>query len=150
MAKTKYRPEYAQLARWMARSGLIDKEIARELGCSRSTLNAWKKGFPEFKDALIIGKEHVDNLVEDALLKRALGFEYVETKTTTERAFDQMANKYVQAVTKVERITKMVVPDTGACMAWLKNRRPDKWKDKHDVDVGGNITVVIPKSMRDE
>ena len=28
----------------------------------------------------------------------------------------------------------MVVPDTGAQMNWLKNRKPDEWRDKQIIE----------------
>lgn len=48
-------------------------------------------------------------------------------------------------VTKV--ITKQVVPDTTAQIFWLKNRRPDKWREKpaeekeEQESVSVNITI---------
>ncbi len=142
MARTKYREEYAQLARWMARAGQTDAEIAKELKCSRSTLANWKKQFPEFAEALGQGKEIVDHMVEDALLKRALGYEYKETKEEREPGENGEMKLLKRTVT-----TKMVIPDTTAQIFWLKNRDPEHWRDKHDLDVPGGITIVIPKAM---
>ena len=77
----------------------------------------------DFADALKKGKEDVDIQVENALLKRALGYEYNET-TQELSGFGQMR------VTKI--VTKQVIPDTTAQIFWLKNRRSDKWKNKVD------------------
>ena len=30
-------------------------------------------------------------------------------------------------------VTKEVVPDVRALLFWLKNRRPDKWRDKPEI-----------------
>lgn len=103
------------LTAW-ARDGLTDKQIADNMGITDSTLYDWKKRFPEISEALKKGKEIVDYEVENALLKRALGYSY-----------DEVTKEY-GTVTKI--VTKQVAPDVGAAMAWLKNRKPDKWRDK--------------------
>lgn len=104
-----------------ARDGLTDEQIAHNMGISRSTLNEWKKKYPDISDTLKKGKDVVDIQVENALLKRALGYKYKETtKKLTKSGF--------MMVTK--EVIKEVVPDTTAQIFWLKNRRPDKWRDK--------------------
>lgn len=124
MAKGKY--EYwltdeglLRIAGW-ARDGLTDEQIAKNAGVSRSTLNEWKKRFPDILDALKNGKEVVDIQVENALLKRALGYEYTEVKTKKENGI----------VTEVTMTTRQVVPDVTAQIFWLKNRKPESWRDK--------------------
>jgi DNA-binding XRE family transcriptional regulator len=106
MAKTKFRNEYIAQIRWMARAGLTDDEMATELGVSRSTFSRWKVGNSNFMEALKLGKDVIDNMVEDALFKKALG------------------------------------GDTVACIFWLKNRRPDRWRDRHELD--GDISIKGP------
>ncbi len=82
MAKGKYEywlsEEGLILIEGWARDGLTDKQIAQNMGVSRSTLNEWKKKYPDILDTLKRGKEVVDYEVENALLKRALGFTYKE------------------------------------------------------------------------
>lgn len=36
---------------------------------------------------------------------------------------------------------KAVDGDTTAMIFWLKNRQPDRWRDRHNVDHGGNVNV---------
>ena len=61
-----------------ARDGLTDKQIAHNIGIAEQTLNVWKKQFSSFSESLKKGKEVVDRQVENALLKKALGFTYTE------------------------------------------------------------------------
>lgn len=105
-----------------ARDGLTDEQIAGNMGVSRSTLNSWKDKYPDILDALKKGKEIVDRQVENALLKRALGYEYEEIKEKYE--FGELSER---TVTK-----KQVVPDTTAQIFWLKNRKPKDWRDKQE------------------
>lgn len=107
-----------------ARDGLTDEQIAHNMGINTSTIYDWKKKYPDFSNALKNGKEVVDRLVENALLKRALGYSYTETKIVhSDKDGD-----------KVEKTIKEVVPDTTAQIFWLKNRKPKDWKDKQYVE----------------
>ena len=80
MAKGKYidwiEPEGLLKLEGWARDGLVDEQIAQNIGIAASTLYEWKKQYPEISEALKKGKEVVDRQVENALLKRALGYEY--------------------------------------------------------------------------
>lgn len=112
------------LLRAWARDGMTDEEIAAKCGCSRSTLSEWKKRFPDISDALKKGKEVVDILVENALIKRALGYSYEETMV------EESDDGCKRRVTK-----KFIPPDVTAQIYWLKNRRPDLWRDRPEVPV---------------
>ena len=105
-----------------ARDGLTDEQIASNMGVSRSTLNSWKDKYPDILDALKKGKEIVDRQVENALLKRALGYEYEEVKEEYE--FGELSKKVV--------IKKSVLPDTTAQIFWLKNRKSKDWRGKQE------------------
>ncbi|MCT9852856.1 helix-turn-helix domain-containing protein [Priestia megaterium] len=143
MAKGKYEKwiteEGLVLLEGWARDGLTDEQIAHNVGVSRSTLNDWKKRYPDILDALKKGKEVVDLQVENALLKRALGYEYEEI--TKESQWNEKTNKYELVITK--SIKKRQAPDTIAQIFWLKNRRPDKWRDKQDVEHTGDMDLNI-------
>ena len=139
MAKGKYEQWLTeegllQLEAW-ARNGLTDEQIAANIGISRSTLNEWKNRFSDISDTLKRGKEIVDIQVENALLKGALGYTYKET--TREAQFNPQTEQYEMVVTK--EVTKEVVPDTTAQIFWLKNRKPEEWRDKKDVEHSGSV-----------
>ena len=106
-----------------ARDGLIEKQIAKNMGVSLSTLKIWKTRFDDLAEALRKGKEVVDREVENALYKRAMGYWVTETKTTTLPDGD----------VKVEETRRHIVPDTTAQIFWLKNRKPDQWREKNDL-----------------
>lgn len=120
-----------------ARDGLTDEQIAKNIGISRETIYAWKKQYPNFSDALKKGKEVVDREVENALLKKALGYEYDEV--TRERVFNADTGKPELMVTKI--VKKQMAPDTTAQIFWLKNRKPGDWRDKRDYSVEGAMNV---------
>ena len=106
-----------------ARDGLTDVQIAKKIGISKQTFYDWQKRYPDFSDPLKKGKEIVDRQVENALLKKALGYSYKECTEIT----DAEGN----VSTKI--ITKYVIPDTTAQIFWLKNRKPNEWREKQEV-----------------
>ncbi len=150
MAKGKFSewltPEGLLIIEGWARDGLIDEQIAKNIGISRSTLSVWKTKYPDISDALKKGKEVVDREVENALLKRALGYRY--TETTKEAVKDPETGEVKMTVTK--EVTKQVSPDTTAQIFWLKNRKPDKWRDKQEYEDHTAIDKLdsILKEMR--
>lgn len=140
MAKGKYEkwlePEGLTLLEGWARNGLSEEQIAHNVGISRSTLKDWKQKHSAISAALKRGKEVVDLEVENALLKSALGFTYNEVMT--EESDDGIKKR----VTK-----KMVLPNVTAQIFWLKNRRPEQWREKQP-PADGEIEDI--QSARDE
>src|SRR5690606_28426595 len=118
-----------------ARKGLTDEQISHNIGIHPSTLYDWQNRFPELTEALKRGKEVVDKAVENALLKRALGYEYEEVKEITE------GNEKGRGRKRIEKTIKHVVPDVTAQIFWLKNRKPEEWRDKKDLDVSVNKSL---------
>jgi len=137
----KYDPKVTpQLAKWMCRSGLTDAQISKELGIAVSTIHDWKKKYPEFSDSLKEPKDFVDSLVEDSLLKRALGYEYEEVKMIAKKDKDGESK-----TTRIEKVRKAVAPDTTAQIFWLKNRKPEYWRDK--VDPSGESVESLAETL---
>ena len=118
-----------------ARDGLTDEQIAKNIGISRASLYEWKKKEVDIFDALKKGKEVIDFEVENALLKRALGYEYEE-------------ETYENGIL-TKKVKKQVPPDTTAQIFWLKNRKPNNWKDRvetdEDKEAVANASQVIAK-----
>lgn len=123
-----------------ARDGLIDEQIAHNLGVSYASFKTYKKQYEELREALKKGKEVVNREVENALLKRALGYRYDEV--TQEQVKNSETGELELVVTKV--VTKEVAPDTTAQIFWMKNREPEKWRDKKDVEHRGEIKYSNP------
>lgn len=94
--------------------------MAGFFGVSEQTLNGWKKRHSEFMESLKEGKERADAEVADKLFKRATGYSHVDTKFAT----------FEGKITDAKEYVKHHAPDTIACIFWLKNRRPDLWRDK--------------------
>jgi hypothetical protein len=149
MAKGKYQDWLTsegllKLEAW-ARDGLTDEQIAHNMGIGKTTFYRWKKDNREIRESLKKGKEVIDIQVENALLKRALGYEY--TEKTKERIVNPETKVSKMVVTK--EVTKEVLPDTTAQIFWLKNRKPDVWRDKKEIGVNGNINTNMTNEQLD-
>jgi len=117
-----------------ARDGLTDAQLAEKMNIGARTLYDWKLKYPQISQALKKGKEVVDIQVENALLKRALGYDFQEEKIEKS---DKDGVKVVQTV-------KHIPPDTTAQIFWLKNRRPDRWRDKPELTAAdeGGVQII--------
>lgn len=113
---TKYKKAYAKQAYMLCLLGATDIELANFFEVTKSTINEWKLNHPEFSDSLKRGKMQADAEVADKLYQRAKGYEHKEDVIFQYRG-DPV----------IVKTTKHYPPDTGAAMAWLKNRQPKKW-----------------------
>lgn len=113
-----------------ARDGLTDEQIAHNIGITTTTLYDWKKKYPQFTEAIKSGKEVVDRIVENALLKSAMGYKFDEV--VKERIYNPETGE--SEIVEVKRTTKDVAPNSTSLIFWLKNRQPAKWRDTKNID----------------
>jgi len=110
-----------------ASDGLTNEDIAHNMGIARQTLNNWCKKYGSILDALKKGREPVVRKLENSLIKKAQGFEYVET--TTEMWVGEDGEKKQ----KVSKHTRYSPPDSSALMFLLKNYKPNKYRNYNDL-----------------
>lgn len=117
-----------------ARNGLTDEQIMKNMGIrSKSTFYGYKKDYPDFSNALKKGKRVVDFEVENALLKKALGYTIQIKEQKLDR--DGCVHDLVKDV--------HIPPDTTAQIFWLKNRKPKDWRDKVNIENEVNENGVL-------
>ena len=120
-----------------ARDGLIEKQIAKNMGVAESTLRNWKNMYPDIGEALRKGKEVVDRIVENALYKSAIGFMQKIKKPVRikEVEYDPKTGKKIRESEKWVQVEEEVYipPQVTAQIFWLKNRKPDQWREKNDL-----------------
>lgn len=122
----KYDPKFERQAYSLSILGMTDVQLAQYFEISKATLNNWKKDHPKFLDSLKKGKEIADTEVAKSLYKRACGYDYKE---------EQIIFEYDGKTIKERKIIKKhVAPDVTAQIFWLKNRQPQAWRDKINLD----------------
>lgn len=143
MAKSKWpqvRDKLILVEKW-CRDGLTEEQICKNLGISVQTINDYKKRYPELVESLKKGKEVAITEVENALYKRALGYEFEEVKTYIKDE-DGKQIKYT------EKTRKHQPPDVGACAMLLKNKDRGNWSnDPMRLDLQREIVELQKKAQ---
>lgn len=134
--KTKYTPDVVVSAKILCQKGYTDKELAAFFGVDEKTLNNWKHQFPLFFQSLKTGKSMADSQVEASLFQRAVGYSVPDVHISN-----------YEGVVTITPIIKHFAPDTTAQIFWLKNRQPQKWRDKQDID--HNVSEDLLKLLKE-
>lgn len=123
-----YKSEYAEQVVKLCKLGATDKDLSDFFGVSEQTINAWKTAHPEFLESLKAGKLEADAEVASKLFHRATGYSHEAVKIVAD------------AKTGAQHVVPFVEhypPDTTAAIFWLKNRRPDVWRETKAVELTG-------------
>ncbi len=129
-----YKPEYCEQAFKLCLLGATDKDLGDFFGVSEQTINAWKSSHSEFLESLKKGKAEADAKVAHSLYHRATGYSHDAVKI------------FADVKTGAEQIvpyTEHYPPDTTAAIFWLKNRQRDKWRDKVEQELSGDVGLTI-------
>lgn len=129
---TKYKPEYSSQAAKLCALGATDAQLADFFEVSVSTINLWKVQQPKFSESIRVPKSTADERVEQSLYRRAMGYEH-----------DEVDIKVVSGEVVMTPIRKYYPPDTTAAIFWLKNRKPEEWREKQEVEHKGGVTLTI-------
>lgn len=127
-----YKDDYAKQVTKLAELGATDQEVADFFEIDVRTVYRWKHDYPEFCQALKVGKEVADERVERSLYQKAIGYEQDEVKIFMPGG----ASEPVYAPFRAK-----IAPDTTAAIFWLKNRRSQQWRDKQEHEHSGEVTV---------
>jgi hypothetical protein len=138
--KSGFRSEFIRIAFIAAKYGAIEEEIARDLGVSPRTFANWKNSYPEFLQALKTAKEVCDDRMERSLFHRGIGYSHEAVKVFLNRDGKVIEHKYIEHYP----------PDTAAAFIWLKNRRPDRWRDTQQIDHAVGHYVISERPMTEE
>jgi hypothetical protein len=114
-----YKSENAEMARQSCMAGATNQTLAERFGVCRRTIDNWIASVPEFRDAVLAGREKADQAVVAALFARAIGFQQKTKKTFLYRGEGVQVDHVIDHP-----------PDTHACMFWLRNRLPEQWLEK--------------------
>lgn len=126
----------------MIKNGSTEKRCAETLGVGISTFREYKKKYPALLAVVNGSKQTVVKDVRAALIKKAKGFDYVETKKTylkldipeaaiiaLRRIGYSEEDIGVIMTIKEEVANKKALPDTSAINMVLKNYDKHEWSD---------------------
>lgn len=120
---SKYSPPLLPNLEMLYILGATDIEVCQATGITEPTLHKWKKDNPELIKSIKESKAIPDNNVKQSLYRRACGYSHIETKVFV------IDGKIVE-----HNVTKHYPPDTAAAFIWLKNRCPQEWRDRIEVE----------------
>lgn len=117
-----------------ARRGLTNEQIASNMGISERTFYAWLKPRrdPELQitQALKKGRAVVEYQLENALVKKALGYTQKNAEVERRITVDDNGEEHILVIEK----DKTFPPDTGAVIFVLKNRLKHFYQDRPKTD----------------
>lgn len=145
MAKGKYskwleKDNLLRLKSW-ARDGLTDEEIAKKMEISPSTFYEWQKKYSEISEAIKRGREPTNVILEDTAFERATQWRTVK-EVTKEPRMDRKTGKIELAV--VKEVEKEIPPDSTLLIFLMKNRMKEKYGDRQQVELSGQIEANNP------
>ena len=118
-----YQPNYAEIARRMCAQGATRADLADRFGVTINTIVAWQFEYEEFSASCRQGREAADDRVEQSFYERAVGYTYDSEKLLV-----------VRGEVVRERVREHVPPEPRAAEFWLRNRRPDRWRDAKQLE----------------
>ena len=122
--------------------GATDADLADFFDVTEKTINNWKKKHPEFLQSLKEAKGEFDTQVENSLaIKAKGGYETTETRIKTD-----CDDKVISTVT----VQKTLAPDPVSAIFWLKNRQPERWRDKPEEKGGNEIFAEAMSKLEDK
>lgn len=134
-----------RLEAW-ARDGLTEADICKNIGIATVTLWDWKKKYPNISNALKKGKEVADIIIENALYKKATGYNVSLAKTfkVKEVIYNENGKKIKETEKLVVGYDEMHIPaDTTAQIYWLNNRKPEVWRNRKEIEIGTETTQQL-------
>lgn len=135
MKTLKYHPQWPLQAAAYHHAGIPPAEMAAKFGLSSRDFERMRQRHPEFDRAITAGS--LDDPVEQALLRRAIGFK--QSETIDEDIVDKKSGEILESCRR-RTVTKEIPPDIRALLFWLKNRRPDRWQERaRDEDTGNDF-----------
>ncbi len=135
---TEYGPDVLAKAKSAYLEGATDKQVADLIGVHVSTIYDWKLKRPEFSEASKSWKANADEMVENALYKRAMGWTGPDTDI-----------RVVDGEIVMTEIEKHYPPDPASMIFWLKNRRRETWRDRVDVNHSGNLSNLTDDQVEE-
>lgn len=119
----------------LAEQGFTQTQIAERIGVARQSLYNLQQRDAKFLDAFKKAKKRATEIVERSLFESATGWTCEETIV---KVIDGNIHKI--------KVTKQYPPSVDAQKFYLKNRDPDRWKDRLEQDIvsdGKSVAEVL-------
>lgn len=136
--RVKFTDEFRKKAIELAKKGYLDKEICEYCDVNINTFYSWKQKRPDFAEDLRKAKHKINDKIEAQAYKRAMGYMITETKTII-----APNEEGEEAVVRIEKTNKHIPGDTKILMMLLKNRMPERYRDKKEIELSGEVNSNV-------
>lgn len=135
-----YKPEWCEMAYVACSSmGATDKKLMKLFGISSTRFYELQHAYPEFRAAIIKGKDEYNTQVaEKSLQKKVEGYLSTEVTREINEAGDLVVTK---------KVKKHVAPSDTAIMYFLNNRNPERWQSRNAVDLNGKLDTMTDEQL---
>jgi hypothetical protein len=146
---TDYKPEYNEQVRKLCLLGATDKDIADFFDVEEKTINNWKEKHKEFFQSMREGKEVADMEIALSMYENAKDRVVKEKKAIKlkEVFWNEEGKRCEQERVELIEEERLVQGDFRNASLWLRNRRPDKWRDRHEIDHTTNGKDINPEGI---
>lgn len=117
------KPYFNDIKQWIS-DGATERQVAYKLGIAYPTFNKYKQRHSELVDLISNAKRNLIADLRGALVKKALGFKYEETKS-----YSKVDETTGSETTYIETTQKCSLPDVAAINLLLKNLDTDNWNN---------------------
>lgn len=131
-------PDGCKLIAGWRRNGIPLTKIATDyIGVSKTGFWGWYRESPELREASNVSKDICDSSVEDALYRRAIGYDY----------WEEVWELIEGEVIMTKKMKRHMPPDTKAIMQWLWSRLPTQWRVRQEPLEETQYTETIKNIM---
>jgi len=117
---------YDAKADHMSWKGFSNAQMAEAFGIDEHTFYRWLEVHPTFRRSVENGRDEVDVRITKSMARKAMG----QVVTKERFVYDKHGDLEQKVVERVE----LPISETAGIF-WLKNRQPDRWRDKQEVQL---------------
>ncbi|MEO8513710.1 MAG: hypothetical protein ABI543_09135 [Ignavibacteria bacterium] len=113
--------------------GVKYNEIESILRIEKGSIEMLSRKSVEFKTEMEIASLKLDIQVEEALLKRSLGYVTTEEQWIYIPVFTEGCDEPELKLKEIRKVKKFIPPDASSDLIWLYNRRGERWSKNPNV-----------------
>ncbi len=147
--KSKFNEDTTKSILKLVSHGVKNNEIESILRIDKGSIDEFAKKSAEFKREMEIAPLKLDIQVEEALLRRSLGYETTEEQWIYTPIFTEGCDEPELKLKEIRKVKKTVPPDASSDLIWLYNRRGERWSKNPNTssELSNNETEILKKRV---
>ena len=133
-------PRLSDIKDWIMQGDTV-RQVCSKLSISPDTWYRYCKEHETLSELVNLGRDVLNNEVENSLLKLCIGYDYEELKTIVEE------DKNGKKRTRIEKVKRHQPPSAQAISFWLRNRDPEQWNDRREIIIDTKANELERKRL---